>query len=94
MRNRLVSIALAVALSGCASAPTGDGPPTSSVPAAHACPECRADLSPAVHEQCPRCRPDRWWTHATKAADAPPARPMSVRCPSCAREATVDVQAE
>ena len=95
MVSRIVgalSVVLGLALGGCQSAPaTTDGSSSAAVET-HACPTCKADLTAAAHEQCPECKERPWWTHATKVADAPPSRPMSVRCPKCAGEVPIEVQ--
>lgn len=87
-----LSIVVGIALGGCQSPPaTSDGSSSATVEA-HACPTCKADLTAAAHEQCPECKERPWWTHATKAADALPSRPMSVRCPKCAGDVPIEIQ--
>lgn len=97
MTLRVVVLTILVALTGCSSASSAPETPANGSPtlsAEHACPSCKADLTGAAHEQCPPCKEKPWWTHATKAADALPSRPMSVRCPQCAQEVPIEVRAD
>ena len=90
MNVRALALSLSLLVAGCASGPSKSEEQPA---AAHACPDCKADLGGVVHERCARCKADRpWWTHATKPADAPATRPMRVRCPTCGHDVPVEVE--